>query len=160
MTFNKKNLARLAAIQAMYQFEIANQEPSFEDLKNSLNTYYNNEILAEEFASEKEIFDKYKIKFQQSYFSELLQYTLDNFKEFDESLANYGSNNSKKLSSDLSLVSILRVGMCEMKYFPETPAKVIINEYTNLANEFVKEHDIGFVNSALDHFAKIMRPQA
>ena len=51
----------------------------------------------------------------------------------------------------IALVSILRVAIAELLYFPEVPYKVIINEFTTLASETVKDAEVPFVNSLLDH---------
>ena len=39
-----------------------------------------------------------------------------------------------------------------------TPAKVIINEYTNIASSFFSNSEVNFVNGILDVLAKEFRP--
>lgn len=44
----------------------------------------------------------------------------------------------------------LRIGVCELKYFPEIPPKVSINEAIELAKKFSTERSGKFVNGVLD----------
>jgi N utilization substance protein B len=45
---------------------------------------------------------------------------------------------------------VLRMGICELKYFPEIPPKVSINEAIELAKKFSTERSGKFVNGVLD----------
>ncbi len=46
--------------------------------------------------------------------------------------------------------SLLRLGACEIFYFPETPPAVAINEAVELAKRFGSEDTPSFVNGILD----------
>ncbi len=46
--------------------------------------------------------------------------------------------------------SLLRLGACEILYFPETPPEVAINEAVELAKRFGSEDTPSFVNGILD----------
>ena len=70
----------------------------------------------------------------------------------------------KYLASEWSLENLprllfatLRVAVCELKYFPETPSKVIINEYTDISSDMIDSGEVGFVNSVLDKYASDCR---
>jgi N utilization substance protein B len=45
---------------------------------------------------------------------------------------------------------ILRIGICELLYFPDIPPKVSINEAIEIAREFSTEKSDKFVNGVLD----------
>ncbi|CUU04163.1 NusB antitermination factor [Candidatus Thermokryptus mobilis] len=45
---------------------------------------------------------------------------------------------------------VLRMGICELRYFPEIPPKVSINEAIELAKKFSTERSGKFVNGVLD----------
>ena len=53
--------------------------------------------------------------------------------------------------------SILRVGCFELQNCLETPYKVIISEYVDLANDFGAERGEKFVNGVIDKVAKVIR---
>lgn len=60
---------------------------------------------------------------------------------------------------DRVLRAILRAGAYELKARPETPARVVITEYVDLANAFYEGREPGFVNGVLDKLARVLRPQ-
>lgn len=49
---------------------------------------------------------------------------------------------------------ILRIGLCEMERFENTPAQVVINEAVNLAKMFGAEESPGFINAVLDRIRR------
>jgi N utilization substance protein B len=49
--------------------------------------------------------------------------------------------------------NILRLGTCELKWFKETPLKVVINEAVELAKRFGTAESSAFVNGVLDRIA-------
>ncbi|MDR2877862.1 MAG: transcription antitermination factor NusB [Chromatiales bacterium] len=53
--------------------------------------------------------------------------------------------------------AILRLGACELRYHPETPYRVIINEGVELAKLFGAHHGHKYVNGILDRLAERMR---
>ncbi|MBU1260211.1 MAG: transcription antitermination factor NusB [Planctomycetes bacterium] len=53
--------------------------------------------------------------------------------------------------------SILRLGAYQLKYCPDIPAKVVINEAIELAKKFSTESSPGFVNGVLDAIYRKLR---
>jgi len=53
--------------------------------------------------------------------------------------------------------AVLRIGAFELRYHPEIPYKVVINEAVNLAKTFGAEHGHRFVNAVLDKLALDLR---
>jgi N utilization substance protein B len=49
---------------------------------------------------------------------------------------------------------IIRMGLCEMKYFDSIPTKVAINEYVDLAKRYSTSKSSKFINGVLDTVAK------
>lgn len=56
--------------------------------------------------------------------------------------------------------TILRTGLYELRYRPETPTAVIINEAVELAKRFSTEHSGRFVNGVLGRLAVLERGDA
>jgi N utilization substance protein B len=52
---------------------------------------------------------------------------------------------------------ILRLGAYQLKYCPDIPAKVVINEAIELAKKFSAESSSGFVNGVLDAIYRKLR---
>lgn len=55
------------------------------------------------------------------------------------------------------LKAILRAGAYELLALDEVPAKVVINEYVDLAHAFFAGKESGLVNAVLDHLAHSLR---
>lgn len=52
---------------------------------------------------------------------------------------------------------ILRMGICELLYFPDIPPKVTINEAIEIAKVFSTERSGDFINGVLDSFLNDLR---
>jgi len=55
------------------------------------------------------------------------------------------------------LRSILRAGVFELQNRKDVPARVIINEYLDVAKSFYEEDEPKLVNGVLDHLARKIR---
>ena len=55
---------------------------------------------------------------------------------------------------DITLRAILRAAVYELLFTPDTPFKVVINEYINIAQSFYSEKEPEFLNAILDKVAK------
>jgi N utilization substance protein B len=53
--------------------------------------------------------------------------------------------------------TILQVAICELKHIPHTPAKVVIKEYSSIADAY--NSDVSFVNAVLDKAARLLRAE-
>ena len=54
--------------------------------------------------------------------------------------------------------NILRASIAELWFFPETPAKVIIDEAVEMAQDFGSAGSGSFINGVLDSVYKLMEP--
>src|SRR5690606_25172368 len=48
---------------------------------------------------------------------------------------------------------LLKLGCAEICYFPEIPPRVTINEYIELAKDYVDDHSPAFINGVLDRLS-------
>ena len=55
-------------------------------------------------------------------------------------------------------IVILTIGLTELKYSPDVPFKVVINEACELARRYCDEGAVGFVNGVLDKAASQVYP--
>ena len=54
--------------------------------------------------------------------------------------------------------AVLQGGIYELAHRVDIPARVVINEYVEIAHAFYGEREPGFVNSVLDRLARELRP--
>ena len=150
-----KTIARMAAIQALYEFEINARSASIDQLVEAVIKNYS----ASDFKSIFEIPDGVSVKLHANYMRELVAYTVNNLSKIDGIITIHLAPGWTYEAMHIALVSILRVAIAELLYFPEVPYKVVINEFTTLSSEIVKDAEVPFVNSLLDHVRMEYRPE-
>ncbi|MBC7952504.1 MAG: transcription antitermination factor NusB [Rhodospirillaceae bacterium] len=57
------------------------------------------------------------------------------------------------------LRAILRAGAFEIKARPQTPARVVISEFVDVAHAFYAGPEPGLVNAVMDKVARVLRPE-
>lgn len=130
---SKRHKSRILALQALYQYEIAQHSVenliSFEWLSTAPKL--NIDII--------------------NFASEIIYGTIKNINEIDDSIEL--SLENWKLS-EISPIdkNILRMSIYSMLYQPEISASIIINEAINLAKEFGGDQSFSFINGVLDGF--------
>ncbi len=148
---NTKSIARIAAIQALYQSENKNNEIDIQTILLKIVDFYKNNDVKSDYDLEKN--SNLKLRPSYNYLKELVIATYENLNEIDTIIQQYLIKEWTLDSLPKLLFATMRVAICEIKYFPETPRKVIINEYTDIASDMIDESEIGFVNSVLDKYA-------
>ena len=147
-----KSIARIAAIQTLYQFASSKGEFDINSVLLRMKDFYKDS----DFKSDHDIDKKSKLRLRPSYsyLDELVKHTHDNLVAIDEIISTLLTKEWTINSIPVLLHAVLRVAICELNYFPETPRKVIINEYTDIANDMLDENEIGFVNSTLHNYSQ------
>lgn len=84
---------------------------------------------------------------------ELFIETCNKLPVIDELISKYSKGWSMQRISKVSL-AILRLAVCEMRYFEKTPVGVSINEAVNLCKKYASEEEYSFVNGLLGSYAK------
>lgn len=148
---NIKSIARIAAVQVLYQYQQQAKNQDIGVIMQQTLDYYQNSDAGSDHEIEGE--ENLKIKLSINHFTQLVTHTVNNLLVIDEIITEHLSDNWQICDLSILLLSILRVAMCELKYFPETPKKVIVSEFTDIANSLINEKEIGFVNSILDKTA-------
>jgi len=148
---NTKSIARIAAIQALYQFENENNDTDIKTILLNIIDFYKDNDIKNDYELEKN--SKLKLRPSYNYLSELVKITHEHLEEIDAIIKQHLTKEWTLDSLPKLLSATLRVAICEIKYFPETPSKVILNEYTDIAGDMLDEGEVGFVNSVLDNYA-------
>jgi N utilization substance protein B len=148
---NTKSIARIAAIQTLYQFASSKGESDINSSLARMKEFYKDE----DFKSDHEVDEKSKLKLRPSYtyLEELVKHAHDNLAQIDEIISKHLTKEWTLANIPMLLHAVLRVAICEINYFPETPKKVILNEYTDIASDMLDDNEIGFVNSVLHTYA-------
>lgn len=151
---NSKTVARIALVQFAYQLTLDDNINKADDIISKLSSYYNNKEILDDL-DEQEI--KIKFKLNTKFFEALCNEMRLNMEKIDDLISLYLSEDWNFQTLHITLKAILRAGVCEILFFPESPSKVITNEYTNIAADMVKPQEIGFINSILDTIASKVR---
>lgn len=157
---NSKSISRIAAIQILYQFENDSYkgEDDIDTLLLRIMDFYKNEDVK----SDHDISSKSKLKLRPSYnyLKELVNTTHNNIDEIDKIIEQHLTKAWTLKNLPKLLYATLRVAISEIKFFPEIPRKVILNEYTDIAANMLDDKEVGFVNSVLDKFANVATDSA
>jgi N utilization substance protein B len=144
---NRRGAARLAAVQALYQMDIAGT-----DL---------NEILAE-FESHRlgnEVDgDKY-LPAEAAFFRDIVRGVVADQRQLDPAIDRALAKGWPLKRVEALLRAVLRAGCYEIMNKPDIPARVIVSEYVDVANAFVDRDETGMVNAVLDMLARSSRAQ-
>ena len=130
-----RSKARRCAVQALYQWQMAGQDV---------------QAIYDQFATEHDM-----AKADMEYFNELLRGVPGNLSELDALLKPFLSRPLDEV--DPVERAILRLGVFELKFKPEIPYKVVINEALEAAKMFGAEQGHRFVNGILDKAAQQLR---
>lgn len=131
---NNKTIARIACVQALYEWEFNGRVATFEEVIKNITNFYEGS----------------QSKLNQIYLNTLLKNAISYIADIDKHIEEL----LHKKELDGIVLSIARSGISEMLFITAVPYKVVINEYTTIARQFTKFEDIGFINSLLDNFAK------
>jgi len=145
-----KRLARLAAVQALYQHAFA-QEPLSEILRGNVESEFLG--LRESEACDEALSGRPDAEL----FGAIAQGVASHQKELDAVIA--GALEAKRSLGrvELLLKVILRAGVFELHHHEKIPAGVIINDYVDVARAFYDGKEPGLVNGILDKIGKKMR---
>mgnify|MGYP001279951802 FL=1 len=137
-----QTVTRLVSVQSLYQMDMAGTDIDviIKDHKNRIIFDNKDDILINDLNT-----DMYK-KILYGVFEN--QISIDNkIKEFLDEKWSYNR-------IDITLRAILRAAVYELLFTPDTPFKVVINEYINIAQSFYSEKEPEFLNAILDKVAK------
>ena len=146
-TTNKsaRHSARIALVQALYQYE---------------QTQANTTMIAREFINHRfDNIDQETNYFSpdQSYFQKLMEAIPLKILEIDDEIQKYLQDNWKMERLAAVVRALLRSACYELMFEPLVPTPVVLNEYIEVARDFLDEREVKFVNGILDNIAKSVR---
>ena len=136
-----RRASRLAAVQAIYQMELTGVNAG-EVAK---------EFIDHRFGHEKELAPAGEP--DETFFAEIVHGVPHHQVEIDRAIAGSLAENWKMQRIDSILRAILRAACFELIARRDVPAKVVIDEYVEIAHAFFEGEEASFVNAILDKLA-------
>jgi N utilization substance protein B len=142
-----RTVARLAAVQALYQMELAGEGVETV-ITEFANFRFDADIEGEALAEADEV-----------YFADVVRGVINDQKDIDAAVKARLASNWRIERLDATLRALLRCGAWELAHKLEVPKEIVIDEYVELAKAFFDEAEAKFVNAALDGVARDLRPK-
>jgi N utilization substance protein B len=142
---NKRGAARLAAVQALYQMDLAG---------TGLN-----EILAQ-FESHwigREVEGAQYLPAEAAFFRDIVSGVVRDQRELDPLIDEALSKGWPLKRIEAVLRAALRAGAYELIHRADVPARVVVAEYADVVAAFVERDETGMVNAVLDQLARRLR---
>ncbi len=142
---NKRGAARLAAVQALYQMDMAG---------SGLN-----DILAE-FESHwlgREVEGAQYLPAEAAFFRDIVTGVVREQRVLDPQIDEALQQGWPLKRVEAVLRATLRAGAYELAHRRDIPARVVITEYADVAAAFVERDETGMVNAVLDQLARKLR---
>ena len=141
-----RRAARLSAVQALYQMEIAGRGASsvireFRDHRFGMDGEGPEIVEADE-----------------DFFEALVAGVVDRQAKVDPAIDKLLAEGWRMDRLDATVRAILRAGGYELFERSDVPARVVIDEYVDVANAFFEGSEPKFINAALDRCARQARP--
>lgn len=143
-----RSVARLAAVQALYQMEVSNAGVEHV-IREFIEHRFDRDVDGVKLAAADE-----------GFFAALVRGVVAEQTGVDAAIARRLADGWRLERLDATVRAILRAGVFELANRPDVPTEVAINEYVEVAKSFFEGTEPGFVNGALDGVARDVRPAA
>jgi N utilization substance protein B len=142
---NRRGAARLAAVQALYQMDIAG---------TGLN-----DILAqfEDHWIGREVEGAQYLPVEAAFFRDVVSGVVREQRALDPLIDAALAAGWPLKRIEAILRAVLRAGAYELGHRSDVPARVVVSEYVDVANAFVDRDETGMVNAVLDQIARQLR---
>jgi N utilization substance protein B len=154
-----RSAARLAAVQALYQMELA--ATPLNKIIDEFTAFRLNRPLEQAEGEGTDASDdagSALLAADQTYFTELVRGAVHRQRDIDPLVDRKLASGWRLVRVDSTLRAIFRAAVFEMMERLDVPARVIINEYINVAHAFFSDDHPKVVNGVLDHLARDLRP--
>jgi transcription antitermination protein NusB len=142
---NRRGAARLAAVQALYQMDLA--ATSLERiLADFENFWIGREVEGEQY-----------LPAEAAFFREVVSGVVTEQRKLDPLIDEALSKGWPLKRIEAVLRAILRAGAYELDHRRDVPARVVVSEYVDVAHAFVDADETGMVNAVLDQLARQIR---
>lgn len=142
---SKRGAARLAAVQALYQMEMAGA--GLNDILAQFESHWlGREVEGEQY-----------LPAEHAFFRDIVTGVVDMQRDLDPRIdaALQATWPLKRIEAILR--SVLRAGAWELSERSDIPARVVVSEYVDVARAFVDDTETGMANGVLDRLARTTR---
>lgn len=148
----KKSLARLIAVQSLYQYEFYGRDKELVILRDELVDNYLLSDLEENLTS-------YRDRVDLELLEKLSSGIVLTLPKIDQEISSFLRDDNKLNDVSDVILQIIRLAFFELKYMKDVPLKVVINEYVDIAGCFYDIQKVKFVNSILENIAGYSRKE-
>ena len=142
---NRRGAARLAAVQALYQMDIAGA--GINDIFAEFESHWlGSEVEGETY-----------LPAEAAFFKDVVAGVVRDQKKLDPLLDEALNRGWPLKRIDAIIRAVLRAGAYELEHRKDVPARVVIKEYVDVANAFVDGDETGMVNAVLDQLGRQFR---
>ncbi|WP_275248667.1 transcription antitermination factor NusB [[Pseudomonas] carboxydohydrogena] len=142
---NRRGAARLAAVQALYQMDIAGA--GINDIFAEFESHWlGNEVEGDEY-----------LPAEAAFFRDVVSGVVRDQGKIDPVLDEALTRGWPLKRIEAILRATLRAGAYELSHRKDIPARVVIKEYVDVAHAFVEADEAGMVNAVLDQIARQFR---
>ena len=143
---NRRGAARLAAVQALYQMDVAGT--GIVDILAQFESHWiGREIEGDQY-----------LPAEAAYFRDLVQGVIADQRTLDPMIDAALEKGWPLKRIETIIRAALRAGAYELDKKPDVPARVVVSEYVDVAHAFVDRDEVGMVNAVLDQLARMLRP--
>ena len=140
-----RGAARLAAVQALYQMDLA-ATPLSEILGQFEAFWMGREVEGDEY-----------LPAEAAYFRDVVGGVVADQRRLDPMIDAVLSKGWPLKRIETVLRAILRAGAYELDRKTDVPARVVVSEYVDVAHAFVEADETGMINAVLDQLARQLR---
>jgi transcription antitermination protein NusB len=142
---NRRGAARLAAVQALYQMDIAGA--GLNDIFAEFESHWlGGEVEGEQY-----------LPAEAAFFRDVVSGVVRDQEKLDPLIDDALSKGWPLKRIDAILRAVLRAGAYELERRKDVPGRVVVSEYVDVANAFVEAEETGMVNAVLDQIARRFR---
>jgi transcription antitermination protein NusB len=142
---NRRGAARLAAVQALYQMDVAGTGIN-DALAQFESHWIGREVEGEQY-----------LPAEAAFFRKLVRGVIDQQRNLDPLIDRALAAGWPLKRVEAILRAVLRSGAYELEHERDIPARVVVSEYVDVAHAFVDRDEVGMVNAVLDQLARALR---
>jgi N utilization substance protein B len=147
-----RSVARLAAVQALYQMEVAGA--GVEAVVREFSDHRFSADVDSDAPGESRLAEA-----DEGFFGDIVRGVVAGQAEIDRAIVRRLAQGWRLERLDATARAILRAGCFELMRRPDVPPEVVIDEYVELGKAFFENAaEPGFINAALDAIARDVRP--